>query len=81
MDQDYNKKFEAISENLELERLLEQLYSRTMIVEQLVIHTAGIYHTAVNAGLPEAIADRLALKFYDSEMAPVTVYQIGEGEL
>lgn len=80
MNEDYLKKFEAISENLELEKLYDQLAERADIVTQLVLHTAHLYKTAVEAGLPEAIADRLALKFYDSEMVPVTVYQI-DGEV
>lgn len=81
MTDDYNSKFEAMTENMAIEQIYDQLAERAEMMKHIVRHSSEIWKEAVEVGLPKAVADRLVLKYFDFETAAppgVTVIEIDE---
>ncbi|MGC9439305.1 hypothetical protein [Streptomyces sp. WG5] len=80
MDENLNRQFDELTESMALEKLYDQLSSRAEFVRMIALHCASLHKTAVAAGLPKGVAERMALKFFDSEVTPpgMTVIQLDE---
>lgn len=82
MDQDYNHKFEQLTEGLKTEQLIEALNVRAEIARTVAIHVGSLKRTARSAGLSRKAAEKVAMDYWNYEMKPeTTTTYIIDGEV
>jgi hypothetical protein len=82
MDQDYNHKFEQLTEGLKTEQLIEALNVRAEIARTVAIHVGSLKKTARSAGLSRKAAEKVAMDYWNYEMKPgATTTYIIDGEV
>jgi hypothetical protein len=79
-EDNYNKEFEALTENMEYEKQLDALAHRAHLAQVISMHSAEIYKAAREAGLPRDTAGQMARDYFLFEITPSSIYMIeGEG--
>ena len=80
-EDDYKKKFEALTDGLKYEKVYDALVERVTFVRQLTMHCGEIYKTARVAGLPRKVAQRMALDYFQYETTPSAgMYVVESGD-
>ncbi|MEU0912180.1 hypothetical protein [Streptomyces althioticus] len=77
-EQDYEDKFEELTEGMALEKLYDQIANRADIARFVIRQTASVYRMARRAGLPRRLSAELARSYWSTEMSPINTYVIGE---
>jgi hypothetical protein len=81
MDDDkYKEQFEALTEGMEYEKMLDRLAGRAELARIIARHSAEVYKAGRDAGLPRATAGQMAIFYFQFEITPSSVYVIGGDE-
>lgn len=78
-ENNYKDQFEALTENMKLEKLFDDLVNRAELARVIAMHSAEVYKAARKAGLPRKAAAYMARGYWDYETQPSSVYMI-EGD-
>ena len=79
-EDNYKEQFEALTEGMEYEKLLDQLAERAELARIVARHSAEVYKAGRESGLPRDTAGQMAMAYFQFEITPSSVYMIeGEG--
>ncbi|KQX43505.1 hypothetical protein ASD97_25875 [Streptomyces sp. Root63] len=78
MEDDYEKKFQALTQPVEKEGIYEKLSERAQFLQVLAVHCAMIYKVGRKAGLSRQMSRYMAREYFRFEMTPENYYP-GEG--
>ena len=79
-DDNFNEKFEDLTESMRLEKVYDSLADRANLVRVIAMHAADVYKAARKAGLPRKVAAAMARDFFINENTPASYFLIGNGE-
>lgn len=81
-ENNYNEQFKDLTKGMEVEKIYDALAERAEFVRVLTLHCGEIFKAARESGIPRAIAERMAMEYFNYEVQPAGVTYLvgGEGE-
>jgi hypothetical protein len=76
-EDNYNEQFEALTEGMQYEKLLDEMANRAHLAQIIARHSAEIYKAGREAGLPRDAAGQMALSYFQFETSPSAIYMVG----
>lgn len=73
-EDDYKEQFEALTDGMEHEKLLDELADRANLARLIAMHSAQVYKAGREAGLPRETAGQMAMAYFRFEITPSNVY-------